>query len=121
MNDDWLLRRGDAAIAAHSRAWIEGASWMIHAGSANARHTQLAKRGPIADQDIGVHHRHFYGVRDRFFLRFRNFGHQSRNQGVVAGQNTIARAHRMNSSRPRIRDPYRFGFRWGAIVLYSHN
>ncbi len=120
VKEDGILRRGHALVSADGGAGIEERAGMIHAGRADSRYAQLLKRRPLLEQDVGVQHGDFHGIGQRFFLGRGNSGHQERNQGVVAGQDAVARANAGHFTAVAVRDSNPFGAIRRSLVFDAH-
>ena len=76
VDEDGFLGSCHAAVAAYSCAGVEAAIGVVHARCGDRCDAEFFKGAPLADEHVGVHHRHFNRISERFALAFREFGHQ---------------------------------------------
>ena len=91
---DRFIRRLRAAITADRHWRVERGGGVIAVGRMDGLDAQLRPRLPVAQQHVGILHRHLRRIQQRRLLRLRQAGHDERYDVVETGQDHIGRRHR---------------------------
>src|SRR5258708_23818779 len=116
---DRLLWHGRTAITSQRSSRVQGTLGVIHTRRVDDGNADVAKRRPPAQQDVGVHHRHFYWICEGIPLPLRKVRYQRRNEAVIASQDAVSRADDVRFAVLNIGNAHGPGIFWRTLVLHA--
>src|SRR5258708_16441741 len=118
---DRLLWHGRAAITSQRSSGVQRTLGVIHTRRVDDGNAEIATLRPPSQQDVGVHHRHFYGIGEGIALPLGKVRHQRRDEAVIASQDAVSRANDVRLAVLNIGDAHGPGIFWRTLVLNAYH